>query len=133
MSSGRALAVGVEGLAGAADKLDIPKGSADAPLCAVRMLLLLEVWPAALGASAPKGSVLLDPKGSELAEAEAVAVPNGSWDTAGAAAGVANAEPKGSLLPKASGAAAGASLDVEKVDQTSAPGDAARTILSVAL
>lgn len=52
-------------------------------------------------------------------------MPNGSLDAAGVAAGGPKEDPKGSLLPNASDAAAGVSLDVEKVDQTSAPGDAA--------
>ena len=124
ISSGRALAVGVLGLLELVAKPGMPKGSAEAVDALLWAALLLpRVW--GLGGAAPNGSLLREPKGSELDEAgagpEAGAVPKGSWD----AAVEPNEDSNGSLLPNASGAAAGVSLDVEKVDHTSPPGDAA--------
>lgn len=122
--------MGVEGLLDATDRLDTPNGSAEdaeALPWAALPLLLPRVWALA-DVGAPNGSLLRAPKGSELEGAEAAGASKGSWDAEGVAAGGPKEHPKGSLLPNASGAAAGVSLDVEKVDQTSAPGDAACTI-----
>ena len=129
MSSGRARLGGVAGagvgaLAGAADRPAMPNGSD-----AVLLLVGPKAPPPELELPEPDGSALAERAATGLAAgrlAAAGAAPKGSapkWSAPKPAAEGEGAAPKGSA-PKASGAAAvGASLEVEKVDQTSAPGE----------
>ena len=131
MSSGRARLGGVVGvgmevwpLLEVADRPDMPKGSDALPL------------PASfVEATEANGSVLYEKAAMGLAEgrlADGGAAPKGSPPKGSVPKpDGAGAVPKGSV-PNASGAAAaGASLEVEKVDQTSAPGEPASSQKSI--
>ena len=133
MSSGRARLGGVAGagvgaLAGVADKPAMLNGS-DAVLLPEPLVVAPKALPPELELTEANGSALAEKATIGLAAerlAAAGAAPKGSAPKGSApepAADGAGAAPNGSA-PKASGAAAaGASLEVEKVDQTSAPGE----------